>query len=950
MNPMQKQESNDDIELKSRLAEAERALLESEQRSKAISETYPIAVGISEPDGSFKYINRAYEQVFGFTLEEINQINANDLYVDPKDRQKWLKVIRKQGSLRDREVRLKRKDGTSFWALISVAPIMDGGKRAFVGSVVDISELRHSYDEIRQLNCTLTALSNSNQAMLHASNEQEFLSNVCRIIIDDCGFAMTWIGYAEDDQQKSVRPIASAGFEKGYLEALNITWAETERGMGPTGTAIRTMKPARCNNMLTDPKFAPWREAALKRGYASSIVLPLISGKRAFGALNIYAKEPDGFSDAEEKLLVELASDLSFGIVTLRLRHSNARAVEALRLSEERYRGLFDNMTEGFALHEIICDAHGIPCDYRFLEINQSFERLTGLKRDQTIGKLATEVLPGLESFWIDTYGKVALTGQPIQLDNYTETLGRYYRVYAYRPAPGQVAVIFSDITEIKHTEDRLEYLASFPENNPRPVVEADTDGKVTYANPTALKLFPDMFTAQVNHPWLRDWESVNQFFRQGQTTMMVRDLAVGNQIYQQYLNYIAQQGLIRIYGFDVTAQKKAEEALRLSEEKYRNIVETAAEGIVLAQLDGSYTYVNQQMANMLGYTVEEMLGKSGLDLMYGDQQNQIQGLRNELHQGEILRSEFKFRCKDGSALWSMYTASPIFNDKGEHIANLAMHTDITQRKLVEEALRHAHDELELRVEERTQELQNALKKELEVHDQLVQSEKFAAVGRLLASITHEINNPLQTIKNCLYLCQMDIPAGTPASDALNIASTETTRLSNLVAQLRELYRPPAHGLHRPLDLTALVSEVQVLLASYLQDKQVSWEVTPPESPHFSQLKVTGVPEQLKQVFLNICLNAIDAMEQHGGRIMVDFKISEVDDHVGVRFCDTGPGLPPEVKEKLFEPFITTKEKGLGLGLVICYDIIQKHNGHIEVESEPGQGTAFTVWLPANQE
>ena len=124
----------------------------------------------------------------------------------------------------------------------------------------------------------------------------------------------------------------------------------------------------------------------------------------------------------------------------------------------------------------------------------------------------------------------------------------------------------------------------------------------------------------------------------------------------------------------------------------------------------------------------------------------------------------------------------------------------------------------------------------------------------------------------------------------------------------------------------------------------------PPDTNRLALCKVEGVPNQLKQVFLNICLNAIDAMEPAGGRLLIDFKFSQDDSQVGICFKDSGPGLPPEVKAKLFEPFTTTKEKGLGLGLVICYDIIQKHHGHIEVESEPGEGAAFIIWLPACRE
>ncbi len=127
----------------------------------------------------------------------------------------------------------------------------------------------------------------------------------------------------------------------------------------------------------------------------------------------------------------------------------------ALRESEQRYRGLFETMKEGFALHEIICDEQGIPIDYRFLDVNPAFERLTGLSREHVVGRTLRMVLPDAEQIWIDRYGKVALTGEPAQFDEYSVPLGRHYEVHAYSPAPGQFATVFVDITELKQTEER---------------------------------------------------------------------------------------------------------------------------------------------------------------------------------------------------------------------------------------------------------------------------------------------------------------------------------------------------------------------------------------------------------------------------------------------------------------------------------------------------------------
>jgi signal transduction histidine kinase len=184
--------------------------------------------------------------------------------------------------------------------------------------------------ELIKLNRTLSALGKSSQEMVRAQNEADYLRKVCAIIVEDCGHTMVWIGYAENDEEKSVKPVASAGFEEGYLENLNFTWADTERGQGPTGTSIRTGKVCMCRNMLTDPQFAPWREQALSRGYASSIGLPLIAGGVPFGALNIYSRNPDSFSDDEVVLLADIANDLANGITGLWLREAQKTSEDQL--------------------------------------------------------------------------------------------------------------------------------------------------------------------------------------------------------------------------------------------------------------------------------------------------------------------------------------------------------------------------------------------------------------------------------------------------------------------------------------------------------------------------------------------------------------------------------------------------------------------------------------------
>ncbi|HEY3321340.1 MAG TPA: ATP-binding protein [Planctomycetota bacterium] len=251
-------------------------------------------------------------------------------------------------------------------------------KLALEKRVTELQDALAGEENLRRLNRTLKALSNSSQALMRLSDEASYLKESCRIVVEDCGHSMMWIGTAENDEIKSVRPVAFAGFEAGYLETLRLTWADTERGRGPTGTCIRTGKLATCRNMLTDPNFKPWREEAVKRGYASSAAFPLLAGERAFGAMTIYFQDPDPFSDAELQLLTELANDLAYGMGALRMRAAHMHARELLRHSEQRYR----------ALVELSPEAIYILRDSKIVQLNRAALTLFGAAdADQIVGK-----------------------------------------------------------------------------------------------------------------------------------------------------------------------------------------------------------------------------------------------------------------------------------------------------------------------------------------------------------------------------------------------------------------------------------------------------------------------------------------------------------------------------------------------------------------------------------
>ena len=272
---------------------------------------------------------------------------------------------------------------------------------------------------------------------------------------------------------------------------------------------------------------------------------------------------------------------IGVGIAAVNLTEQK-RAEETLHQGEERYRALFDSMTEGFALHEIITNEQGQPVDYRFLDVNPAFERLTGLKRADLLGKRVLEVLPGIEAYWIDSYGRVALMGEPIHFENYSASLKRWFGVYAYRPAPRQFAVVFADITARRQAEEGLaaanRQIQNIIDNTPDLVYALDLDERFVMANVALAALLnstPEQMIGKRRQEFMpqedAEWHESNdrQAIEAGQTL----EFEEYSQLKGRSITWLTkkfplrdEQGRIRaVAGIsaDISDRKRAEEELR---------------------------------------------------------------------------------------------------------------------------------------------------------------------------------------------------------------------------------------------------------------------------------------------------------------------------------------------------------------------------------------------------
>ncbi|HZW94895.1 MAG TPA: PAS domain S-box protein [Candidatus Eremiobacteraceae bacterium] len=275
--------------------------------------------------GTITAWNSGAERLFGYSASEILGKPIQMLMPPERANEEQdilARIVRGERVQHFETIRI-RKDGRKIEVSATISPIKDSR-----GVIVGASKIARDITERKRAERALRSLSNCNESLMRATDEMTLLQQICDLVVNVGGYRMAWVGYAEHNEKKTIRAVAQSGFEAGYLDTLNITWADEEHGRGPGGTAIRSGKPVVCLDTMSDPRVTPWREEAIKRGYRSIMVLPLKSGEEVLGALAIYATEVGAFDDAEQHLLEELSNNLSYGITSLRARQDRQRAEE----------------------------------------------------------------------------------------------------------------------------------------------------------------------------------------------------------------------------------------------------------------------------------------------------------------------------------------------------------------------------------------------------------------------------------------------------------------------------------------------------------------------------------------------------------------------------------------------------------------------------------------------
>ena len=407
------------------------------------------------------------------------------------------------------------------------------------------------------------------------------------------------------------------------------------------------------------------------------------------------------------------------------------------------------------------------------------------------------------------------------------------------------------------------------------------------------------------------------EFKRKDGSTVPV--LLTGHVRYDQQGNVIGYEGL----NLDITRRKLMERQLKEAHDFINKIIQSSPNAITATDMKGNILIWNRAAEETIGYKAADVIGKMNIQKIYPDEMARkvMQMLRKPEHGGigRLNAYPMVYVRQDGAVIEGNLSAAIIFDSSGKEIATVGSFVDLKERLDMERALR------------RTQE-------------QLLQSEKLAAMGRLTSQIAHELNNPLYGIMNTLELLKTEIPPDGKRRKVLEMALSETVRLSDLLRKMLSFSKPDQEE-KQAVDLNTVLDEILLLHEKQLQENDIKIKTS------FSNTlpQIRASKDQLRQIFLNLVANARDAMPD-GGTLGVTTAADP--ESIRIEIADSGIGIKEEHLKKIFDSFFTTKDsvKGVGLGLSVCYGFIKDHGGDIQVKSTVDSGTTFTITFPIFQE
>jgi PAS domain S-box-containing protein len=619
------------------------------------------------------------------------------------------------------EYRVIHPDGSVKWLAVNTKLefAQNGSGRVpvlAVGTTQDITERKQKEEALNRKTRSLYVLSACNQALVRISDEIELLQEVCKICVEAGEYRCAWVGTVEHDPGKSVRPFVQFGFEDGYLESAQITWADTERGRGPTGTAVRLKQPVISQNLEHDPNMRPWRDAAIQRGYRSSIALPMIIAGEVIGVFTLYSRSPYAFMSDEVDLLGELTNDLSYGIEALRTRAKQVQLEEDLRRSERRYRLAQQAAHMGSWEWNLQTGTLFWSDEMYFL-----FEK-DPLEYAPTIASAMECIHPEDKLFAEKALGNHLASSDPFDVEYRIVTpAGQvkwlHTKANIIKNESGQPVLAvgtMQDVTQRRQMEDALnranQNYRLISENTDDVIWALDVEGKrFTYVSPSVKKL-RGYTPEEVLQQTLNEVISPNSI--QVVTEIMsqyLSDFLAGKEVASTPVeidqirkdgSLVATEitsslvfdalGRLQLIGIsrDITERKRAEEALRISNDTTQAIFNATLESMVLIDTRGSVLSVNKTGADRFNSQPKDLIGKNIFSLFPPE----LAESRKE-KMDALIASMAPVSFEDNrDGRHYLLNCYPIF-DPTDKVSKIVIYArDITEAHLSEEALRQTEE------------------------------------------------------------------------------------------------------------------------------------------------------------------------------------------------------------------------------------------------------------------
>jgi len=806
-----------------------------------------------------------------------------------------------------------------------------------IGTSQDVTDRILAEHRLQRLNRLYAISSGINAAIVRITDTQQLYEEACRIAVEEGGLRMACVAVADAASQRLV-PLASHGCENGYLANANISLEEVPRGMGPSGRAYRENEAVFCQDIATDPMMEPWREAALQRGYHACACFPLRVEERPIGVFAVYGDASHYFSTDECQFLNAIAENLSYAVESRQREQQRRQAELALKASEERFTSFMAHSPVAGWIVDEECRYHYVsPGYYRVFDV-QGRQELTGLTALEVHGPELTEAYQSRNRQVLEERRAIERVMPGKRADG---TPGEFFVVCFPIITPGHAPLVGGlamDITEQRRAEQTLREsegrFRSYFELSLHGIAITTPDKGWTQVNDRLCSILGyereelmQLSWPEITHP--DDLEADLLHFE--------RLMAGTVQNYEMEKRFIRKDGRVvwtsigvgcvrnadgsvaHIIGvvLDIDERKHAEQVLR----EQATLLDCAQDAIMVRDLQDRILYWNKSCERLYGWTAAEAMDRVAEELLYRDATDFHKAWEQSMTQGEWV-GELQQWTKDGRPLTIQGRWTLIRHEDGRPKSLLCINTDITGRRQLEQ--------------------------------QFLRAQRMESLGTLAGGIAHDLNNVLAPIMMSIGVLRLR-ETNPQRLEMLETIEGSARRGADMVQQVLSFARGVV-GQNLEVHLGHLIDEIiKIVNETFMQHIHAQQDVAA------DLWMVKGDPTQLHQVLLNLCVNARDAMRA-GGTITISAKNVMLDEqytsmnieattgpHVQVTVADTGTGMPPEVVERIFEPFFTTKElgKGTGLGLSTTLSIIKHHGGFIRVQSEPGRGTKFSLYLPA---